>query len=174
MKHAWLILLLSLMACAADAPVGHDYNPTVDFSEYRSFGFDPTSVSSREGSVAHDPRVLETIRDTIRDDLGSRPMAEVESDGDLSVAISLVVGEQTGVDQWGVTWNSEGVGAGGQSFQYKAGTLVIDFFDTATGQLVWRSWAESAVTRTGDPDLEFLAELVRAMLAQYPPSTEES
>ena len=174
MKRASLLLVLLLVACSGDAPVQSDYNPTIDFSAYRSFSFDKPSVQARKGSVAHDPRVMETIRETIVNDLGARPMLWRETGGDLSVSISLAASEETAVDQYGVNWDQDGgFSPGGQVFQYKAGTLVIDFFDAASGQLAWRGWAHSAVTRTDDPDLDYLAQVVVAMLAQYPPAPGE-
>lgn len=174
MKCASLFIALLLVACSGDAPVQSDYNPTIDFAAYRSFSFDEPVIQASEGSVARDPRVMETIRETIREDLQSRPMTYLESGGDLSIAISLAAGEETAVDQWGMSWDGDGgVGSAGETFEFKAGTLVIDFFDSGTSQLAWRSWVHSAVTRTNDPDLDFLAQLVAAMLAEYPPSPEE-
>jgi hypothetical protein len=174
MKRASLLTLLLLVACSGDAPVHSDYNPTIDFSTYQSFSFDVSDVQASEESVARDPRVMETIRQTIVDDLGSRPMLWRESGGDLSISILVAASEETVVDQWGVNWDQDGgFTPGGQAFQYKAGTLVIDFFDTATGQLAWRGWAHSAVTRTDDADLDYLARVVLAMLEQYPPASGE-
>jgi hypothetical protein len=173
MKRAFLVTVLLLVACSGNAPVQSDYNPSIDFSAYDSFSFDQPVIQASEGSVAHDPRVLETIRRTIEDDLRARPMTHTESGGDISIAISLAAGEETAVDQWGMAWDRDGgFHSGGDTFEFKAGTLVIDFFDAESGQLAWRSWVHSAVTRTDDPDLDFLAQLVSAMLADYPPASE--
>jgi hypothetical protein len=170
MKSALLVVVLMLVACSGSAPVHFDYNPAIDFSTYRSFSFDEPVIRAREGSVARDPRVMEAIRETVVNELGARPMMWRENDGDLSVTITLAAGEETGVDQWGVNWDAgDDFTPGGETFQFKVGTLLIDFFDRATGQLVWRGWAHSAVTRTDDPDLELLSRVVIEMLANYPP-----
>lgn len=174
MKRASLFLVLLLVACSGDAPVNSDYNPSIDFSAYRTFSFDRPSVQARQGSVAHDPRVMTTIRETIVEDLTSRPMSLVESGGDVRIAISLAASDETAVDQWGMAWDRDGgFRSAGDTFEFKAGTLVLDFFDAESGQLAWRGWSHGAVTRTEEADLDYLAQLVVAMLAQYPPSPDK-
>jgi len=170
MKFIPLTLLAVLFgACAGDAPVQTDFNPTVDFAQYASFSFAEPSVQASPGSIAHDPRVLDTIRETVRDDLSARPMTLVETGADLSIAISIAVGEETATGSSGYQWDSSGGQAAETPFFFQEGTLVIDFFDGSSDQLVWRSWTRSAVGRTGDPDLALLKKLVLTMLKQYPP-----
>ena len=86
--------------------------------------------------------------------------------------VTVQVGEQTGVDQWGYSWSSEGERVGGPTYEFREGTLVIDFFDASTGQLVWRGWAQEAISRTADYDLAYLEAVVHAILDRYPPAAE--
>jgi hypothetical protein len=170
MKFIPLILLaVMLAACAGDAGIQTEFNPTAEFTRYRSFSFAEPNVQAAESSVAHDPRVLSTIFETIRGDLSTRPMTQVETGADLSIAISITVGEESGVAAAGYEWDASGGGAAGTDYSFKEGTLVIDFFDRSSSQLVWRSWARSPVNRTGDPDLDLLKKMVLAMLQEYPP-----
>ena len=174
MKSIPLILLALLLgACAADAPVETEFNPAVDFARYHSFSFAKPSVQARKDSVGHDPRVLEAILETIRTDLVARSMESRPDGADLSIAISIAVGEESGATGGGYQWDSSGSRPAQESYRFKEGTLVIDFFDTGSEQLVWRAWTRTAVTRTGDPDLEMLEKLVLSMLKRYPPDPEE-
>jgi hypothetical protein len=170
MKLIPLILIAVLLgACAGDPGIQTEFNPTVDFTQFRSFSFDEPNVQAQEGSVGRDPRVLETIFETIRKDLSVRSMQPVESGADLSIAISIAVGEEAGVAGAGYAWDSSGGQAVETPYFFKEGTLVIDFFDASSDQLVWRAWIHSAVNRTGDPDLEALEKMVLKMLQEYPP-----
>jgi hypothetical protein len=96
-------------------------------------------------------------------------MQPVENGADLSIAISIAVGEEAGVAGAGYAWDSSGGRAVETPYFFKEGTLVIDFFDASSDQLVWRAWIHSAVNRTGDPDLEALEKMVLKMLQEYPP-----
>ena len=55
--------------------------------------------------------------------------------------------------------------------EYEQGTLVLDLFDRASGELVWRGWTQSRVNRKGTPaDREArVRDAVNAILAEYPP-----
>ena len=174
MKSIPLILIAVLLgACDRSAPVETEFNPTVDFTRYHSFSFAQPNVQAPGGSIGYDPRVLETIMETIRADLGARPMELRQTGADLSIAISITVGQGTGVVRGGYEWDSSGSRPTEGSYTFEEGNLVLDFFDTSSDQLVWRSWAQRATSRTGDPDLEMLEKLVGAMLKQYPPDPEE-
>jgi hypothetical protein len=53
------------------------------------------------------------------------------------------------------------------------GTVVIDVFDCRTDELVWRGWAEGALTdlRDRDETQAYLDEVVAKVLAEFPPAT---
>ena len=109
MKFIPLILLALLFgACAGDPDIQTEFNPTVDFTQFRSFSVADPNVQAAEGSVGRDPRVLETIFRTIREDLSARSMEPKENGADLSVAISVAVGEESGVAGAGYAWDSSG------------------------------------------------------------------
>lgn len=170
MKFIPLILLAVLFgACAGNPGIQTEFNPTVDFTRFGSFSFAEPTVKAGAGSVGHDPRVLETIFKTIQEDLSARSMESMEDGADLSIAVSITVGEETGAVGTGYQWDSSGGRAAETEYSFKEGTLVIDFFDSSSEQLVWRSWIHSAVNRTGDPDLEALEKLVLKMMREYPP-----
>ena len=53
-----------------------------------------------------------------------------------------------------------------------AGTLVVDVFDAATGELIWRGWVDNALIDPyrGVEEQEYLNELVAEILKDFPPS----
>jgi len=49
---------------------------------------------------------------------------------------------------------------------YQDGTLIVDFIDAKTGELIWHGWTTEPIAPSGDRD-ELLAKAVRAVLAQF-------
>jgi len=167
-----LLGILLLVACGGGPPVQSQFNPEVDFTEFKTFTFAEQSVSAREGSAATDSRVLPAIRETITADLSGKSMRLVETDADLSISVTIILAEETAAGETGYYWDPRGATEGGDSYVIKEGTLILDFFETAGDQRVWRSIVNGAASRTGDPDLPRLKEFVLAMLAEYPPAAE--
>ncbi len=172
MRKTALLGILLLVACGGGPPVQSQFNPEVDFTEFETYTFAEESVSAREGSAATDPRVLPAIRETISTDLAGKSMRLVETGADLSISITIILAEETGAGETGYYWDPRGATEGGDVYVIKEGTLILDFFETAGDQRVWRSIANGPATRTGDPDLPAIRELVLAMLAEYPPAAE--
>lgn len=172
MRLVAIFLVVLLAACAGDAPVHSDFNPTVDFSRFGSFSLVRPAIVIPPEASGPDRKAIETIFATIADDLRARAMEEVDEGADLSVNVTVQVGEQTGIDQWGYSWSPQGERVDGPTYEFREGTLVIDFFDTSNGQLVWRGWAQEAIARTADYDLSYLQAIVHAILDRYPPAVE--
>ena len=124
------------------------------------------------GSVRLSADIHEAIFRTLRDDLRARPMAELGTGASLSVVVTVHVADGTGVDSWSPRWDATGDRVDGGTYQFREGTLVIDFNDAATGQLVWRGWAQGAIDRTDGYDPALLARVVTEILAQWPPAPE--
>lgn len=172
MRRSALILAVLLASCSGRAPVHSDFDPTIDFPAYRSFRLVRPAVMMPPDAARADQRVLDTIFDTIEQDLLARGLSEPGAGAQLNVSVTVHVGEQTGADRGGYRFDVSGDRVDDPVYQFRQGTLVIDFFDAFTDQLVWRGWAQDAVSRTDDFDLAYLARVVEAILAQYPPSAE--
>lgn len=62
-------------------------------------------------------------------------------------------------------------GYGGEAREYEAGTIVLDIVDARTQQVIWRGWAQDAVTGMLDDSDTMAAkidEAVTRMLARLP------
>jgi len=182
---ALLLSALLALACAT-LEVGSDWDREVDFSRLHVFGILESKPDERgEG----DPRLSElTDRHTeraIEQVLSARGYTLVtQGPADFFVVYTNDIHEEQRLVGYGYGVGSEwayypryGWGAYGgwvdpyiaieqRTFTY--GTLVLDILDAATNRLLWRGWAEGALTPS--TDMQARIELaVGEILARFPP-----
>ena len=68
---------------------------------------------------------------------------------------------------WGGTWGHGGVSV----YQYEEGTLIIDFVDSNSKNLLWRGAAKSVIDDANTPDKRdsIINEAVYQILKNFPP-----
>jgi hypothetical protein len=181
------LLAFVLVAACAGPSVQVDWNRDTDFSAYRSFAFAPRDEAARES--AH-PLAGELVRLRIQaavaEALETRGYAEDEfSEGDLWVRFRLhfertsdVVGYKWGGDPWSdlerdddwwVYDDEELTDLGRYTHEYETATILVDVFDAALEQPVWRGWTSTAA---GDPEgfAERVPEAIQALFERFPPA----
>lgn len=163
-----LVLTLPAVACHNGPPMHTDFNPTVDFTRFSSFEFEED-----DGATPVAPAIVEVIRHAIRDDLATKSLTEKPGAADLSIALVIVLDQETGGGTGAYYWDERGGTEPSNEYVVDQGTLMIDFYDNSNSQRVWRSVTSGAVSRTGDHDPEALDAVVKAMLENYPPVHEE-
>lgn len=176
---AVVALSLALSGCAS-IEVTTDYDPTTDFTRYQTFAWMEGS-----GRGTDDPRVGGDLMDqrfrrAIESELVSRGMQKVAT-GQPDVYVGYQVALDDRVDYqtintyYGAGWGYRGVarvGVGTQTYarEYTLGTLVIDVFDAARRELVWRGTGEGRVDVARNPQerQERVNEAVTAILEDFP------
>jgi hypothetical protein len=145
--------LLFLASCASGPKIYTDYDPAVDFSQYKTFGFfSPLSIEGENYSTLFG----QAFRTAIGREM--RALGYVESDDpDLSINVSARLSEKTDVTvsqdphrsghyygyrrgfydpwmdyRWGTTTHVN---------QYTEGTVNVDIVDTGKNQMVWEGVA---------------------------------
>ena len=177
---AVVALSLALSGCAS-IDVNTDYDPTTDFTAYQTFAW-----MEGTGGGSDDPRVAGDLMDqrfrrAIESELVSRGMRKLESGRPdvfigYQVALDDRVDYQTVNSYYGSGWGYRGVyGVGVGSTQqyareYTLGTPVIDMFDAARRELVWRGTGEGKVDAARNPQerQERVNEAVTAILEDFP------
>ena len=144
-----LAMLLGLMAVSAAAQsVQSDYDKGFRFSDLKTFSF----VNQRR--AATDPLASDTLNDgRIRNGLESQLTAngfKVESEkADFVIAYYVTTKNKLSVQDYGYgppRW------FGGRDIrvnQYSEGTLMVDFVDTRTNQVIWRGRAVGTLDMKG-------------------------
>jgi hypothetical protein len=168
----WLVL-----ACAS-IRVGHDYDPEVDFSGFRTYGW-LTGPEGQGGNLLVDNELIgRRIRAAVDDHLGAQGYSLAAGGSpDFMVGYHLSTEKKvsvTTVDDfygydpyWGPAGRRET-----RVREYDVGTLVIDVVKASSNELVWRGWGKARLSKqelTPDESTKAAREAVGAILAQFPP-----
>ena len=158
---AGFALLTGLSACAPQVNVEQRAN--VNFSRYRTYDFAETEVktSGDRNPLLRSPITQDRIKQAISGELGKRGLQQVERNPDFLVTTHTFVeqAERTVYDTqpaagfaypYAVSyrggflpvnygyWYGPSYYSTPRTEQYREGTLVIDFIDRRTNNLVWR------------------------------------
>jgi len=160
---AAVALLAAVTACSSGISTTQDFKPDFSFAQVQTWNWMPEPP--RTGAA--DPRadndfVRGRIRTSIEAEMEDKGFQKVDGDADLLVGFHLALDE--GVDYqalntyygggWGYgmyRYPYGGVGMSSTTVQerrYTVGTLIIDVFDVASRELVWRGSGEG---RLKDP-----------------------
>jgi Domain of unknown function (DUF4136) len=183
-KQAFYLLIVVTLGGCAGVRVSQDYEPGTDFATYKTFDW-KSAVQPQTGDIRIDNPLLDgRIRKAVESTLIAKGYRKTDQESaDFLVAYSLAV--QAKVDSSPVSIGTGfGIGGGG-SFggigvgtpvvdSYEEGLLVINFYDTKTGQLIWRGSGTRRLGWQSDPvkNTEEVNALVDKILAQYPPPSK--
>lgn len=172
----WLCLPLALAACSSLRTTA-DYDPAVDFGRLHSYAWLAHSTEQSDPSIDTDllrVRVQRAV-DAALETKGLTPAAAGAAP-DLFADYHVYTKEKVDLVTFPATWGYGpgwywGLGTEVQSREYTQGTLVIDFVDGATKQLLWRGAASAEITprRTPEERAERIDEAVRQILEPFPP-----
>ncbi len=166
-KFLLMLSVLSLgFGCAPRVTV--DTADNVDFSRYRTYAWMQPSVKAGENPIYYNAIATQNVEQTIEGALSQRGLRRTERRPDLLVGYHFFVEEKTrtvanntgrmglygpfygwgrwGFGGWGPSW--WGWNSWGPMYtqeRYEAGTVVVDFVDARTKQLVWRGSVQNAI-----------------------------
>ena len=183
-RNLFLLLasLLTLFACASGPDFSSDYDPDIDFSQYKTFGFfSPMSIEGNQYSTLYGQQ----FRTSIGRELRAR--GYIESDNpDLSVNVSARLQDKTKVTTtsdpmmhggyYGYRrgyydpWMNYGHSTSTHVSQYTEGTINVDLVDLAKKRMVWEGVAFGRVKegRTNAEVRTAIDQGVTTMFTGYP------
>jgi hypothetical protein len=166
-RFAPFVMLVLLMAgCGgSSARTGVDYDPKVNFRDYRTYSW-------RNGTPSANSLMDQRIIRSIERELRRKGLQEVSSGGDLRVAYHLSFDRRLEIFSWdylsGPYWSD----TWSRRTEVRAvpeGLLVVDLIDGRRNQLVWRGVATDELTES-ETDMESRIGYVTAELFEdYPP-----
>lgn len=176
------VSLLLLAGCASGPQIQSDYDPEVDFSQYKTFGFfQPMSIEDTRYSNLWGRQ----FRVSIIREMQAKGYVESENP-DLSINVSAKMQEKTKVTQsadpmmyggyYGYRrgfydpWMGYGYGTTTNVSQYTQGTVNVDLVDMAQKRLVWEGVGIGRV-KEGRSNADIRAAIdagVTAMFEGYP------
>lgn len=188
MKKAALAILAAsvilLIGCST-IMVSEDYDRRAPFTSYKTFDWMPKPEkmpANARAAIENSPLLGKRIQDIAESILTAKGLAPSKNNPDI--LINYYVGFKDRVDitgwgyfygpRWGYYWPYLGPY---DDYTYTEGTLVLDFVDAKTNELVWRGVADKALydyfyggaARHTFSDRE-LTKILNTLLDQYPPS----
>jgi hypothetical protein len=162
--------LLVLAASASAQEVSLDFSRDHDFSSYKSFAWSPAQ------QPAKNPANHIRITRAVEEGLGPKGMVK-STDGrpDVYLMYQGKVGDKVKVrgKSQGGYWEPTNLRTVVDLNKVKEGTLVLEFYDARTRDIVWRGVATSVGVREDRAEEEIKAA-VKKLLEGYPPKKPEA
>lgn len=138
MKLTTLLLAAALLTVPALSLADQrdiDSDPSADFSGFKSFHIRDGVVTAKAPELSS-PLTRKKIEEGIRAQLIARGLSEVGTDSDVVVAWRFGSANKREVQTWSTgRW---GRGRRVTAYNYTEGTLVVDLYQRAGRELVWR------------------------------------
>ena len=180
LRNTTVLATALLVSACSGISVNQDFRPGADFSALRTWDWMPGGSPSEFGQLVDD-----RIQGAIETQMGVRGFQKVSS-GEPTFRVGYQIITEDHVDYetvnnyYGGGWGYRGVyGRYGPAMgssqtyarEYTDGTLIIDFYDVASRELVWRGSAEGRINESADPlkQQERANLAIQKILAQFPP-----
>lgn len=176
-RNAGLLLILAplILGCAPSLRVSSDYDRSIDFSTYRTFRIETTTIGMT--NPLNEGRIVNSIQLEMK----KKGFLETGEKPDLMVHAVVVLKNK---DAFSVNTNFQGHGGVYRPYgfwaapstahatvrkdDYKEGTLVINFTDSKTGKIVWIGTVSAEVThKPKNPDKK-IRDVVEKVMADFP------
>jgi len=167
MKGAGVVALLLavLLAGCSSVVVKSDFDPAASFSRYKTFDFF-TRPNNRLGTTLHQKRIEAAVEQAL-----AMQGFQKQTTGkpDILIAYHTNVRDKIDVDTFGYRYGRYGrrIGTYTTVREFQQGTLVLDFVDAQSNELVWRGWAKGEVNDSVSK--EKIDDTIAKILSKYPP-----
>ncbi len=148
--------------------VSHDYDPQANFNNLKTFSWLSFPQKAEVNQL-----VVRRIKDAVTRELVAKGLSENSRNPDFLIAMHGATKEKLDIQDWG--YSSPGAAYWGQRDitvqQYTEGTLILDFVDAKSKQMIWRGVASGAVDPGASPEkrTKRINEGVAKLLAKFPP-----
>ena len=176
-----LILFLAI-SCAFGQDVRYNFDKDINFSKFKTYKW----VILKDAPTAND-LVTKQLKDAVDAELATKGLTKIDDD-----TANLFIGYQAGVGQekqftsfssdWGYGggwyrggwYGPRGGTTTGSTSTIYVGQLVLDMYDSANRDLVWRGVASKTLDSKAKPDKQQknLAKAVKKLLKNYPPAVK--
>ena len=181
-KFSYILIALSLMiaSSALCQDVRYNFDKASDFSKFKTYKW-----VTIKGAQQPDELTDKQLKDTIDAELAKKGLTKVDSDtADLFIGYQTAIGSEKQVTSfstdmgpgWGYGrgWYGGGMGMGttnSTTSTIYTGQLVLDMYNTADKDLVWRGTVSKTLDPKAKPDKrqKNMNKAMAKLLKNYPP-----
>ncbi len=163
-------LLCGMLAACSSLSVQWDYDPHVDFPAYRTFDWMPREQEpSGDEPGLPSPFTGRRIKRAALEALIDKGFERSIDDPDFLVAYYVTYQTTETVDVYDRGYYRPPYA--GHVRSRTEGTIVLDFVDARTRELIWRGWGTRRVRSSASPDKrqEEIDLIVGAIVSKFPP-----
>jgi hypothetical protein len=170
-------MLTAAAGCGTSIRTNYDYDVNADFETYRTYEWLPrpeappgTARQALESNDLLDKRIKSHVNAVLQ----AKGLQLVSDKPDMLVTYYVNVKDKVQVSDWGYRYSDHYWGWGGRDidvYNYEEGTLILDFIDAATHDLVWRGAGSVALDSSRSPEKqdELVGKVVGKILSKFPP-----
>lgn len=155
---------LALVACST-MRANTDYDPTYDFAKVKTYNWIPNPQIAQQDELFD-----KQFRKVMDEKLAAKGYSLNESNPDILIAYHGDVQSKVDVTNWGYRY--PGWYGGVEVYQYEEGTLIVDFVDSTSKDLIYRGTLTAEMDRRST-DFERrqkrINEAVDKILKNFPP-----
>jgi len=179
-----LVFLFAGVTATRAQDVRYNYDSKTDFSKFKTYKWVTLDKSDHP-----DPLVARQIADALDAELAKKGLKKVDDDpADLYVAYQTAIGTEKQFTSYSMGW---GYGPGwyrggwyggmgtttttGSTSTIQIGQLVVDMYDSANQDLIWRGTATKTLDPKAKPDKrqKNIDKAVVKLLKSYPPPAQK-
>ncbi|MFL9844893.1 DUF4136 domain-containing protein [Flavobacterium rhizosphaerae] len=178
-KYLPLLFIAAFAVGCASINVRSDYDDTVNFTAYKTYGFLKDGIDKAEINDLDKKRIMNALEA----ELASKGFTKSDKP-DLYVNFFTKATQNVNVNNWGgygmgwgwgPYWGWGGPwGWGGYTSvnTQTEGTLYVDMIDASKKELVWQGVGNGVLTQNRDKKTERIKEFVQKIIAEFPPQKD--
>lgn len=149
-----LLGLQLLIACSPGMQVYTDYDRGYSIRNYTTYTWaEQHEIEAKNNPLYYNELTDKRIKNAVNEQLAIKGYRQTSDNPDLILHYHIVVEDRTEIQSdpygyYGPYWMHTRT----YSYQYKLGTLIIDFMDAQNKNLLWRGWAVSVLNQEYTPD----------------------
>jgi hypothetical protein len=169
-KLASLLALLFMVAAAYGQDIHFNYDRAANFASYKTYQW-----VDIPGGMVTDQLLDQNIKRAIDEQLAQKGLTRAQNNADLFVGYQAAVSQEKSVNFYGTggRWYRGGM-VTGETSTISVGKLVVDMYDPARKQLIWRGDATKTLDPKRDPDKNYrnLQKAMAKLFKNYPPQAK--
>ena len=172
-----ILMVVFVVGCSTVYDVQFDYNTKTDFTNLKTYNWLPVPEKADIDSLD-----AMRVQKAVNTEMQAKGLRLTSGIPDFLIAEHLGKKDKVSVRDWGYTygpyagyWGGYWGPGGVSTFQYEEGSLILDFVDPQTKELIWRGSAKAEVddVRTPEKREALINEAVQKILKNFPPPSSK-
>ena len=185
----FLFIIYFTISCSTIYNVQYDYDINVNFARLKTYDWLP--IHEEAGISSLD---IKRIRNSVNSQLKTKGLKITSDNPDFLIVVHVGKEQKLNITNWGYGygpygryWGGYGYGpyggywggywgpGGVSTYEYEEGSLILDFVDAKSKELVWHGSAKAVVGNEKTPEerQKKIYETVQKILEKYPPHPQQ-